>query len=117
MRGSIATAIADLARVRRHAASTSFSARYWMVASIVSMMPCPATEGLSTIGRAGDLAAERVALHHRAPLDAGQVRVPRLLDPGEALALGALEAHELGGQLAVRVEAQAVLHQGRATDP
>ena len=50
MRGSIATAIADLARVRRHAASTSFSARYWMVASMVSTIPCPATEGFSTIG-------------------------------------------------------------------
>ncbi len=50
MRGSIATAIADLARVRRHAASTSFSARYCSVASMVSMIPCPATEGLSTMG-------------------------------------------------------------------
>ncbi len=50
VRGSIATAIAALARVRRHAASTSFSARYWMVASMVRTRPCPATAGFSTIG-------------------------------------------------------------------
>ena len=34
VRGSIATAIAAFARVRRHAASTSFSAMYWSVASM-----------------------------------------------------------------------------------
>ena len=46
VRGSIMTAIAALERVRRQAASTSFSARYWSVASMVSAMPWPGTDGL-----------------------------------------------------------------------
>ncbi len=73
--------------------------------------PLPRHRRLEHDGRAGHLAAEGVALHHRAALDAGQVPVPHLLHAREPLALRALEADELGRELAVRVEAQAVLHQ------
>src|SRR5207245_388810 len=48
VRGSSTTAIAALAWVRRQAASSSRSARYWIVRSSVSITPCPGAGGCST---------------------------------------------------------------------
>ena len=59
------------------------------------------------------LAPQRVALDEGASLLAREVRVPRLLDAAEAFALGALEADDLGGQLAVGIEAQALLEEAQ----
>ena len=42
--------MAALERVRRQAPSTSRSAMYWSVASMVSVTPWPGTEGLRTVG-------------------------------------------------------------------
>ena len=60
---------------------------------------------------AGDLAAQRVALHEGATLLPRQVSVPRLLDAAQPLALRALEAHHVGGELAIRVEPQALFQE------
>ena len=111
VRGSMATAMAAFARVRRQAASTSRSAMYWSVVSMVSTIPCPGRARLEHGRGRRKLAAERVALHDGAAFLAGQVPVPCLLDPAEAAPVHPLEPDDVSGQLAGRVEPQALLDE------
>ena len=68
-------------------------------------------DGLDHLGRARDLAAEGVAPDEGPPLRAREVRVPRLLDARQALAVHALESHHVGGELPVRIQAHALVDE------
>jgi len=86
-RGSSTTAIAALARCAGSGVDLA-SATYWMVRSIVSMMPCPGCGGRSVCGASTSGRARRV---RRSPArHTGELRVPGSLDALEP-ALGALE--------------------------
>ena len=105
------TAIAALECVRRQAASTSRSAMYWSVLSIVSMTPWPGVDGLSTVGDPPTSRPSASRPTMARPAAAGQRAVPGLLHTRQALAVHALEADGVGGQLPVRIETQALVDE------
>ena len=114
MRGSIMTAMAALERVRRHAASTSFSAMYWSVASMVSAMPCPGTEALRTIG-APVTSRPRASRSTRArPSAPARCASHTCSTPPRPLPSSPSKPIDVGGQLTARVEPQALLEEAQA---
>ena len=104
VRGSMMRTIPALAPVERQAASSSRSARYWIVASIVRTRPGLASAPSRIVGCRGHLAAEGVPLHQRHPRLAGERLVVSALDSLEALVVPPDEPEHLGGQLAARIE-------------
>ena len=76
------------------------------------MTPWPGVEALRTRG-APVTSRPSASPDDGLALGPGQLPVPRLLHAGQPLAVDALEAERLGGELAVRVEAEALVHEAQ----